>query len=101
MLLSISTCARSGVSGSDTITYPLVEFRDFHCDQFGLLVSLQLEEACLLFHDLAEQESEQLFVVSRLREILPEALLSSTKDPVSNLPPIKSIRQRTEGTRTR
>ena len=87
MTSSINTCARSGVSGSDTITYPLIEFRDFHRDQLGLLVSLQLEEACLLFHDLAEQESEQLFVVSRLREILPEALLSSTKDAVSNVSP--------------
>ena len=100
MLLSINTCTRSGISGSDMFTYPFVEFRDFHRDQLGLLVPLQLEEACLLFHDLAEQESEQLFVVSRLREILPEALFS-TKDPVSNVPPIKSIRRRREGTRTR
>jgi hypothetical protein len=42
-----------------------------------LLVSLQLEEACLLFHDLAQQEREQFFVISRLREILSEALLST------------------------
>jgi len=42
-----------------------------------LLVSLELEEACLLFHDLAQQEREQFFVISRLREILSEALLST------------------------
>jgi hypothetical protein len=52
-------------------------------------VPLQLEEACLLFHDLTEQEREQLFVVSRLREILSEALLSSTKDSVSKRPTAK------------
>jgi hypothetical protein len=42
-------------------------------------VPLQLEEACLLLHDLAQQESEQLFVVSRLHEILSEALFKVTK----------------------
>lgn len=40
----------------NAITYPLVEFRGVYTDQLGLLVSLQLEEACLLFHDLAQQE---------------------------------------------
>ena len=59
----------------NAITYPLVEFRGVYSDQLGLLVSLQLEEACLLFHDLAQQEREQFFVISRLREILSEALL--------------------------
>ena len=84
------------VSGSNT--YPLVKFRDFHRNQLGLLVPLQLEEACLLFHDLAEQESEQLFMVPRLREILPEALLSSTKTRSATS---KSTRRRRDGTRTR
>lgn len=59
----------------NAITYPLVEFRGGHSDQLGLLVPLQLEKACPLFHDLAQQEREQLFVISRLRQILSEALL--------------------------
>ena len=36
----------------NAIAYPFVKFRGVYSDQLGLLVSLQLEEACLLFHDL-------------------------------------------------
>jgi hypothetical protein len=61
----------------NAITYPLVEFKGGHSDQLGLLAPLQLEEACLLFHDLAQQEREQLFVIPRLRQIFSEPLLST------------------------
>jgi hypothetical protein len=88
----------------NAITYPLIEFRSVYSDQLGLLVSLQLEEACLLFHDLAQQEREQFFVISRLREILSEALLSTQikqcPTPVKNKEEIVR-EQRRGGTRTR
>jgi hypothetical protein len=60
----------------DATTYPLIEFRGIYGDQLGLLMPLQLEEAGLVLHNLTQQESEQLIVVSRLREIFTEALLS-------------------------
>jgi hypothetical protein len=59
------------------ITYLLIEFRRIYSDQLVLPVSLQREEACLLFHDLTKQEREQFIVISRLRDILSEALLST------------------------
>jgi hypothetical protein len=70
-------------------TYPFVELRGVYGDQLGLLVSLQLEEACLLLHDLAQQEREQFFVISRLREIFPEALFDARRITYSkqNEPP--------------
>jgi hypothetical protein len=88
----------------NTITYPLVEFRGVYCDQLGLLVSLQLEKACLLFHDLAQQEREQFFVISGLREILSEALLSTQikqcPTPIKNKGEVVG-EERRRGTRTR
>ena len=55
-------------------TYPLVELGNGHGDQLGLPMALQLEKARLFLDDLAEEEREQLFVVTRLCEILAEAL---------------------------
>ncbi len=51
-----------------------IELSDVDGNLVGLLVSLQLIEADLVFDNLAEQERQQLFVIFCLREILSEAL---------------------------
>jgi hypothetical protein len=44
--------------GRNAITYAFIKFRSIHNDQLRLLVPLQLEEARLLLHDLAQQEGQ-------------------------------------------
>ena len=55
-------------------TYPLIELANGDSNQLGLPVTLQLEEARLVLDDLAQEEGKELFVVTRLREVLAEAL---------------------------
>lgn len=63
---------------SYTTTYPFIEFGDLDCNRIRLLVPLDLEQANLFFDDLAQEECEQFFVVTRLSEVLAEALRTTT-----------------------
>jgi hypothetical protein len=65
-----------GMSGSET--YPLLELGDGHGDQLWLPMALQLEEARLVLDDLSKEECKQLFMITRLREVLAEALSTHT-----------------------
>ena len=55
-------------------TYSLFELGDGHSDQFWLPMALQLKEARLVLDDLSQEERKQFLMITRLREILAEAL---------------------------
>ena len=55
-------------------TYSLFELGNGHSDQFWLPMALQLEEACLVLDDLSQEERKQFLMITRLGEILAEAL---------------------------
>ena len=61
-----------GIDGA--AAYPIVEFGDLDGNRLWLLMTLELEQADLLFNELTKQEREQLFVVTSLGEVLAEAL---------------------------
>lgn len=62
----------------DRKTYTLFKLGDGHSDQFWLPVALQLEEARFILDDLSQEERKQFLMITRLREILAEALFTHT-----------------------
>ena len=55
-------------------THPFIQLGSLDGNDLRLLIVVQLIISRLFFHDLPQDEREQLFMVTRLREVLAEAL---------------------------